>query len=480
MTHSKLTIFALVALATAAGCSGRPEPAEIGGLTEGYWHCSKGGRDVVYELITVDGGIGGAVHMIEDGRQVAAADVTGVTLDGNDIEIHLTKLPPYRGQVDFDAGSMTGGHPNAGVYSEMNLKRVASADWPMVPTRPHEAQDSPWTRPVLTADGWTTGDPSEVGISPSAVSATLGAVLAGEAGQLHSLLLVRSGTLVVEEYYHGWTADDLHRLASCTKSVSSLLIGIAIDQGKISGVDVPLLDYFPERRAAAGDGWESLRLEHLLTMTMGLDWTDREVETFPPSGEDRFLDVLQRNVVEKPGTQWRYVSRQTDLLSQVLFRSTGSYADAIAKDHLFEPLGITSWDWENRRYEGHPSMSGTLKMRPRDMAKIGQLVLDRGMWDGRQVVSAEWIRQSTLPRVSPSSDENYGYLWRGFDEPLPSGVDLALGFGTQIIAVVPDLEMVIVVTGGNDYNNRILDIFGVLKRNLLPGTDGDTGSGGRS
>jgi hypothetical protein len=375
----------LVCASTIAACSEPLDPAAAEELIDGYWHSSVGSNDFIYELSFTDGRFGGAVHMIERGRQLTVTPVTGVTLDGSSIEIRVSAFPPYHGKVDWKASRIEGGHPSAGVYEDMNLAKVAPADWPMVPTRPASAVGEPdyvWTRPAEREDGWKTGVPAEVGIDPAAIDGTIRAILAGESGAIHSLLVIRDGTLVVEEYFHGWKADDLHRIASCTKSVSSLLVGIAIDRGKIKGVDVPLLDFFPERRAAAGEGWGAIRLEHLLTMSMGLDWNDREAESFTPPGKDRFAEVLARDVRTKPGTNCRYVSRNTNLLAAVIRQATGSHADVFAAEHLFAPLGIESWDWENNKYEGHPGMSGTLKLRPRDMAKIGQLVLDQGSWQG--------------------------------------------------------------------------------------------------
>ena len=463
------SVAVLTILASAAACSEAPDPATVSALTDCYWHCSLGNRDFIYAMEPDGRGIGGATHVIEDGRQLTTVDITGVSLDGTAIEISFSSVPPYRGRIDLEAGTITGGHPTSPIYREMNLTRVERADWPMVTSRPTCGEDSVWTQPVISDDGWKTGAPPEVGLAPSAVHDTVTAICNGDAGALHSFLVVRNGTLVVEEYFHGWSADDLHPIASCTKSVSSLLVGIAIDQGSIAGVDVPLLEFFPERRTLAGNGWQTLRLEHLLTMTMGLDWTDAEAERFPRPGEDRLADVLKRDVAQEPGTQWRYVSRNTNLLSQVLFHATGSHADVFAAEHLFGPLGIRTWDWDQNKFEGHPSMSGTLKLRPRDMAKIGQLVLDRGVWNGQRVVSSEWIQESTGTRVPSSGDENYGYLWRSLDEPRPGGVILALGVGTQIIAVAPDLATVVVVTGGNEFNGRLLDIMDVMKRHLLPG-----------
>jgi CubicO group peptidase (beta-lactamase class C family) len=437
-------------------------------LTDGYWHCSLGSDDFIYDLRPTNNGVGGTVHMIEAGRQKTETPITGVTLDGDDIEIRVASFPPYHGKADLAAGRITGGHGGAGAgrYSEMTLIKVEPADWPVASAG--ETSRS-WSRPQARDDGWQVAEPADAGIEQEAVDKLLAAVLAGEAGAIHSLLLVRHGKLVVEEYFHGWKSDDLHRIASCTKSLSSLLVGIAIDDGSIDGVDVPLLGFFPERRSRAGEGWEEMTLEHLLSMTMDLDWNDREAESFAAPGVDRLAEVIERDVRKKAGSSWRYVSRNTNLLSAVILQATGKHADLFAAERLFGPLGIEQWDWENSKWKGHPGMSGTLKMRPRDMAKIGQLVLDDGAWEGEQLISPDWIRESTTMRQRHSEEEQYGYLWWGFDEPQPGGVKIALGLGSQYIVVAPDLDLVMVTTGGNDYNGKQPKILGVAKRHLLPG-----------
>ena len=458
----------------AGSCSSPPGRATPQALAEAYWHGSLGSYDFIYEFILESSPSGdrlsGVTHQIEAGRQRVAAKMATVSLDGTTIEISYSRFPPYRGRVDLEAGRITGGHPDAGGYEELSLTRVDPSAWPMVSAKPPPARGSPGharARPADRDGGWQTGTPEDVGIDPAAIERTLAGIIAGDAGWLHSLLIVRDGRLVVEEYFHGWRADDLHRVASCTKSISSLLIGIAIERGEIGGVNVPLLDFFPEHRGQAGEGWDALRLEHLLTMSMGLDWTAREADAFSPPGQDPFADVIARDVLTEPGTRFQYVSRNMKLLSMVILRASGRYADAFAAEHLFGPLGIASWNWENNRYQGHPDMSGTLMLRPRDMARIGQLVLGEGSWQGRQVVSEDWIRAATSVRFHPSGADEYGYLWWGFDEP-PPGVDFAVGTGSQYILVMPAFDMVVVTTGGNELGDKQPAILEVLREQLAP------------
>lgn len=460
-----------IAVGAIASCSRPPDPAALESLADGYWHGALGPYDLIYDFRLAGERLSGFSHQLVDGHQRAAMAMTDVSFDGTTVEMSFPGMAPYRGEVDLEADRIVGGHPGAGAFADLNLTRVAPEDWPMVAAMSSSASgDSSytWTQPSDLGDGWQPATPEEAGIDPAAIDATVEAVIRGDAGWMHSLLIVRHGKLVVDEYFYGWQPDDVHRIASCTKSVDSLLVGIAIDRGEIPGVDVPLLDYFPERRANAGEGWDALRLEHLLTMSMGLDWTDVEAETFPPADQDRFTDVISRNVSTEPGTRFRYVSRNVDLLSMVLLRATGSHADAFAAERLFAPLGIDTWDWDNNRYEGHPAMSGTLMMRPRDMAKLGQLLLQEGAWDGRQVVSADWIRESTAVRFNPTAGDEYGYLWWGFDDP-PPGVDFASGNGSQFIVAAPALDLVVVTTGANEYNDKHAAILDLIKQHLGPG-----------
>jgi CubicO group peptidase (beta-lactamase class C family) len=460
-----------IAVSSVVSCSSPPDPSVLQSLTQGYWHGSLEPHDFIYEFRASDGILTGETHQIENGHQRTVAEMREVSFDGTTIAISYSALPPYRGEVDFETGRITGGHPNSGRYENLNLTRVDPDRWPMVAAKPPPTPGEPrysWVQPIERNDGWKTGSPEDVEIDPAAVEQTVAAIISGDAGWIHSLLIVRGGKLVVEEYFHGWEPDDLHRIASCTKSISSLLVGIAIDRGDIDGVEVPLLDFFPDRHATAGEGWDDLRLEHLLTMSMGLDWSAREADTFPPRDQDPFTDVIARSVQTAPGTQFQYVSRNMNLLSMVLLRATGSNADVFAAEHLFAPLGISSWHWENNKYEGHPDMTGTLTLRPRDMAKLGTLVLKEGLWEGQQVVSSDWIRESTSARFNPSPGDEYGYLWWGFDDP-PPGVDFASGTGSQFILVIPAFDMVLVTTGGNEYNNKHPAILGVIEEHLAPG-----------
>ncbi len=314
-----------------------------------------------------------------------------------------------------------------------------------------------------------------VGVDPAALERTVTSVARGEAGFLKSLVVVRHGRLILDEYFHGWGPGDLSPIASCTKSVSSLLVGIAMQEGRIPrGVQTPLLDFFPDEQASAAVGWDGLTLENLLTMSMALDWSPEEAEATHGTGPEAFRQILGRRVTGIPGQDWQYVSMNVNLLAEVIRRATGEHAEAFARRVLFGPLGITAWNWDGGKTAGYNLMDGSLRLRPRDMARIGTMVLAGGTWQGKRVVDEGWIRRSLTPRF-PAGDrgEGYGYLWWTWDVPGPDGQVIHLawanGLGSQFIFLVPALDLVVVTTGGNHENGKHLAIGEVILRDLLPG-----------
>ncbi len=167
-----------------------------------------------------------------------------------------------------------------------------------------------------------------------------------------------------------------------------------------------------------------------------------------------------------------------NLLAGVLRKATGEHAEAFAETTLFGPLGITEWDWDYAKTDGFNLMDGSLRLRPRDMAKIGVMVMNGGVWQGRQVLEEEWVRRSLTPYLSAGSGgEGYGYLWWTMEVPGPDGrpiqVAFANGWGSQFILLFPEMDLVVVTTGGNQENGKHLAIGEVLIRELMPGVSRD-------
>ena len=279
---------------------------------------------------------------------------------------------------------------------------------------------------------------------------------------IHSLIVSRHGQVVHESYFGIGSATATHTLQSVSKSFASALVGIAISEGYIPGVDEHVLDFFPQWRdeLAQDPRRAAMRLEDVLTMRSGNDYNEATPDAPHwelnrlSTGWDRFW--LERPMVRDPGTVWQYDSGGVIALSSMIKFRFEDHADVYATDALFGPLGITDVRWFTNA-EGHPHLGGGLHLRSRDMLKFGQMYLDRGAWEGRQVVPSAWVDSSFVRRVtfSPPSGPGgrilgYGYLW-WILEPDPGGdgeipVYAAIGAGGQYIFVVPESGLVVVVT----------------------------------
>lgn len=291
----------------------------------------------------------------------------------------------------------------------------------------------------LSAD-WTVELPQAHGIDSAALTAALaeGEQILG----LRSLLVVRHGKLVAERYYGPNHADTINSVRSVTKSIVSLLAGIAMHRDLLT-LDTRLDDFLDPVAEGLTPTQRGITIEHLLTMTGGFDWDESTVIEFNnwAFAPDQVKYLLARAIVDPPGTLFRYNSASAHLVSVAIAGESGMNTETFARERLFTPLGITrlAWPTDNR---GISNGGAGLALRPRDIAKIGQLVLQGGMSGNRQIVPIEWVRASTSQRVT---GVNYGYLW-WTGEVQGRGAAMARGYGGQMIFVVPDLEMVVVTT----------------------------------
>jgi CubicO group peptidase (beta-lactamase class C family) len=314
---------------------------------------------------------------------------------------------------------------------------------------------TPW--PTKT---WTVATPTDQGLDPAPLEALVEGIRAGKVRDIHSLLVIKNGRLVLERYFDGYTAERLHMQQSVSKSFTSALVGIAIDRGKFAGVDERVLDFFPDSMPIEhlDERKRRITLDDLLTMRSGTDYHERGPGSPHFQLNDMSRDwtafILDRPMVREPGTRFQYDSGAVILTSELIRRRYGAHADEFANKHLFTPLGIHRVEWY-RNAEGHPHTGGGLSLRPRDMAKLGLLYLREGKWENRQVVPAEWIRASLRRRVEferPSSGAvGYGYWWWVYPpDPAGAGRDIyaACGFMGQYIFLVPEHDMIVVVTAG--------------------------------
>jgi CubicO group peptidase (beta-lactamase class C family) len=310
----------------------------------------------------------------------------------------------------------------------------------------------------------------------------------GAYGHQTGLVVVRNGAIVAERYWNGHSVQAPHTLQSVTKSVTSLLAGIAEDRGVLE-LDEAVLGRFPEYPDLAhlDARKRAMRVEDLLTMRTGLDWTEYRHEPGEPLYElnhspgDWYRFVLDWPMREQPGTRWEYNSGGVIVLGGILRAATGLRADQLADEALFRPLGITSARWAFGP-DMVPHTGGGLSLRTRDMAKLGLLMLDGGRWEGAQVVSQEWIARSTathLSRVRTMGPHrvDYGYLWWQvpLDDPMnprpaPGSAIFAAGAGGQFIIIVPRYALVVATNAWDEAQwFRALDF---LFTDILPAIDG--------
>ncbi|HRE20156.1 MAG TPA: serine hydrolase [Rhabdaerophilum sp.] len=262
-----------------------------------------------------------------------------------------------------------------------------------------------------------------------------------------SLGIVRRGKLVYEYYKEGATAETAVNVASVTKSVLALLVGIALDKGVLKSVDQPITEFFPELATTDVDPKSrDILLRHLLSMSAG--W---QVD---PNDQPPFiaLDALKRRVTHAPGSTYQYDNATSHLIGIALSRAAGMSLEDFARVHLFEPLGIVNFNW-GKDAQGHTQGWSFLRITLADMLKLGQLVLDRGEWQGRRVVSSLWIREMLTRRNAggPHTNLPYGYQWYVYHTPdRQHEAVMGIGYGGQFLYVVPALQLVIAKTQTRD------------------------------
>jgi len=305
------------------------------------------------------------------------------------------------------------------------------------------------------------------GFVPQSLCQVLDAPLR-DGANLHAIVVLRHGAPVAERYYSGkdrtiwmpfartmqFNAATRHDIRSISKSVTSLLWGIAQGEGRTPSLDTPVLGLYPELAELKTQGRDTVTLRQLFTMTSGLAWEEpirygmRNDETglYWRSSQARYLFARPMTA---PG-RFNYNGGGTAVLAEVLARRVGMPLPEYARSRLFAPLGITDWEWQTD-LRGRPMAFAGLRLRPRDLATIGQLMLQGGQWQGRQIVPAAWIAESLEPRVDTGDGLRYGYQWWSGTVEAAGGAHrwhAAFGNGGQRLFIVPSLALVVVVTAG--------------------------------
>jgi CubicO group peptidase (beta-lactamase class C family) len=312
-----------------------------------------------------------------------------------------------------------------------------------------------YRKPIEIPGDWETGTLEEAGIDTAGMNAFMRKMLE-EHPYMESILIVRSGKLVFEEYLNGWDPARIHRLQSVTKGFTSTLVGIAIEQGLIGSLDDPIRDYLPDYADYFGGTKDSVTVRHLLTMSAGFKWN--ETETYytdskkcdphlAEAGDDYLKYLLERPIVEEPGTVYRYNSGYPNILGYIIQERSGMTLMEFTYHNVFEPLGIKRAYLMNIRGENKPSCAGGLNLISRDLARYGYLYLREGTWEGKQVVPAEWVRETLATYLVSDGNVGRGFWW-GKVKSLDGLHDIFFtsGTGGQFVIVIPDLDTVVVTT----------------------------------
>jgi len=319
-------------------------------------------------------------------------------------------------------------------------------------------------------DQWVIGSPEQQGFDPAVLCAMGKGVLDGKLANVDSIVIVRHGVLVYEHYFDyldpvTFDAAHKHVSNSMTKSVVSLLVGIAMDRGLMKDLDAPIFSYFPEYADLRTPEKDRITLRNLLTMSSGLH------QSMMRNDHDPYRHVLELALVSDPGTSFEYNNWGTELIGAILQKVSGKPVDIFAQENIFAPLGINDIDWDGRLGNGVPMSSSGLRLSPRDWAKIGQLVLNRGMWQGKQIVPASWIAQSTTEQIKARKPYSYGFQWwlgRSLHEGHIVEWMAAFGFNAQKTIIIPELDTVVVFNASLESVQMVAPEIELLDKYILP------------
>jgi CubicO group peptidase (beta-lactamase class C family) len=338
--------------------------------------------------------------------------------------------------------------------------------------------------PNISLDGtedasgsWENVSPADVGADEALLAAMIEDIENGRYANLHSVLVIKDGRPVLEEYFDGHHARHLHEIRSATKVIGSILTGIAIDKGFISSETVPISKYF-ENDYLPADGWSKrsrqVEIHHLLSMMSGYECDDLRTafacEHAMYESGDWVQYALDLPFGYDPGEHWAYNSSSLILIGEAIARASGLELRKFAEHHLFRPLGIKDFRWTISP-KGRAWVGGSARMTTREMAKIGLLMLNRGVWNDRRILSEEWIDKSTARQGEMRGGVDYGYAWQRSEAVVGSRLVPAYwasGNGGQYIIVFPEDDMVVVFTGGNYDSPLSNQPFQMLLSHILP------------
>jgi len=357
--------------------------------------------------------------------------------------------------------------------------------------------------PDSLSDGFEVGTLDEVDISTRLIEEAVTKIYRGQYTEVHSMLIYKDGKLVLEEYFQGhdhqwdapyhhgdfvsWDRDMLHYAHSVSKSITSMCVGIAIDKGFIDNAQQSIFDYLPDHQNLKTEQKSKITIEHLLTGTSGLQWAEWNAPLSSVANDqvaiwfqekDPVEFVLSRPVVEDPGTHFVYSGGNFDVLGVILENAAGMSFEKFSETYLFKPLGMDSAYWHQVYPTGEVHAAGGLRITPRELLKLGAVMLEHGTWNGQKFISEDWIahcantyrgNQGIKIPGEPSGKLGYSYSWwtKNYSE---GGKKIHMyaagGWGGQHIMVLPEVNTVVVFTGGNYVSKR--PPFKILEEYIIP------------
>jgi len=361
---------------------------------------------------------------------------------------------------------------------------------------------------IWPGESWATSTPEAEGIDSAAIDSLVADLASGDYGLVDAFLLIRNGKVVADhrfennydsigalydttDYQYNYDhpdwhpylkGSDLHTMQSVTKSVTSAALGIAVDDGLISGVDVPVYPFFADYAPFTTDvRKDATTLEDFLTMRSGIDWIteggyiDSEHTTIKLEASDEWIRfVLDHPTDTIPGAVFEYNDGVSVLLGKIVREATGQRIDDWARERLFGPIGIDEFHWKITP-DGEADTEGGLYLTTHDLARVGYLFLREGMWQGEQIVSKEWVAASTAPLVADVApgntrqDPGYGYQWWIPDqEDGRTTIFAGNGYGGQFVLVVPEQDIVAVFNGWNIHGGGTRSTWRALQDRILP------------
>ncbi|TMU56986.1 serine hydrolase domain-containing protein [Flagellimonas algicola] len=327
-----------------------------------------------------------------------------------------------------------------------------------------------------------TASPSKNGLDSILIKKMEDSIQSGSYPNIHSVLILKNQKLVYEAYFKGhdelWGdslgiiqhhRDSLHDVRSISKSIVATCLGIALKRGKIDSISQSIFDFYPEYGNYKVGLRSQITIEHLLTMTTGMEWNEnvpytdsRNSEIQMTSSDDPIEFVLSRPLQNIPGEKWEYNGGTTQLLASIIERATGKNIHEYAEENLFAPLGITGSEWTKFPGLDIPAAASGLRLKSRDLMKFGMLYTNHGQWNGKQLLSKSWVNNALQPHIWFGRNNNVGYgyqFWIFKSETInPNHAHLipsAVGNGGQRIYIDSKNNMIIVITAGN-YNNWTL------------------------